>query len=1032
MSEKLELYFRAHTRLLGKPPKEKRDYPQSYVPKWTRGLLLFDCASTKDINQRLLFGSFAQCELNEKRGRYEPLECGLFYADGADGHTADPLSKREREIIERFAQGSLYRVLPLKKFREEIFLSILAKGLLVAGWNLPFLLSRIAVHTNPSRDNGRSFSLYFARRNSGEVSGCWPGIQVESIGAGQTLYRNLKVSPRDKEWKRSQNAKKVRPLDLQSLSLALTGEVWSGPDAACDMFGLPKVLGVGYENEGRVTKPEIEHSLRGLFRQLELLNALKAEFDRHRIVAAYPDRIISPGSLVKNYFRAVNVKPPFCSDKLNGIAMQSTIAGRVEAKIRRVPVPVTYLDWHACYPAISELLKCRELATAERLELRRFSKEVREIATLEPGELLKRCLDPKFWASFLRCFVKVQPEGSILPARCQYSEREDFDPVIGWEHITSHEPFYVSGPTFAASCLLGKPPAVISAVQVVPKSRQVVRTVMLRDEIQYDPLRDELSEKLVELRAQLKKTAPHLAGGIKVACNSAASGLWCELDTTDLKQAREVLAFSGSKRFRHKERVTQFEKPGNFYCPAISALVFGGSHLLLAMLEKMITDKGGLWLFCDTDGAAIVSTEKGGKIATPAGPLYSLSWAEVDAIRDTFESLNPRQGTPFLKLEDENYAEDGKTRTQLLGYAVVSKRYALFNVSKDGDIVVRKASGHVLGNYQAPYSVREWERHNRKTWTEDLPPWIYEGWRWLLTRELKTGNTRAPRWLNLPAVIPYPISTPAQWRKIGERLEPFTETVRPMTEALKFFNPHLGKELELPISALWLAAPVRDLVRLYGAQLINAQTGERGWLRRSKERSNSELSLSHPCAVTFRSILERHLMAPEPRFNDSLGETCTAHSTGVLQRKHVIAAELRHYLGKEASHRWAYGLPDAIGAEERRVQYEPARLPEPPQAPAKPDDLIIKARTFPSALLARKAKVDKETVLRFRRDGNVRPNSRTKIIAALRDLIYRRNLKREAQKQCEVETIKAIKRLSRKIAIQSGQLPEPEYTGAAL
>lgn len=1030
MPEKLELHFRAHTRLFGKPPREKRDYPQSYVPKWTRGLLLFDCATSTDINQNLLFGTFAQCELNETTGRYDPLECGLFYADGADGHKADPLSKSETKILERFADNSLYRVLPLKKFREEVFLPILAKGLLVTGWNMPFLLSRIASKVNAAQKNSRAFSMYFAARENptiktGRQSQCWPGIQVESLGAGQALFQNLKVSLRDKDWQKEVNATKIRPLDLQSLALALTGEVWSGSSAACDVFGLPKIPGVEYENAGRITKPEIEHSLRGLFRQIELLNALKIEFDKHPIVA-HPERVISPGSLAKNYYRAANVKPPFCSDKLNGIAQQSTIAGRVEAKVRRVSVPVTYVDFHAQFPAISGLLKCRELATAERLELCRFTKEMREIAAMEPGKLLERCLDPKFWASFLRSFVKVQPEESVLPARCHYSEGEGFDPVIGWERVTSHEPFYVSGPTFVASCLLGKPPAVISAVQVVPKGKQAVRSVMLCGEVQYDPLRDELSERLVELRGKLKKTAPHLAGGTKVACNSAASGLWCELDTTDLKQPKEVLVFSGSKRFRHRESVTQFEKPGNVYCPAISALVFGGSHLLLAMLEKMITDKGGLWLFVDTDGAAIVSTPLGGKIAAPAGPLHSLSWAEVDAIRSRFESLNPRTGTPFLKLEDENFAEDGKTRRQLHGFSVVSKRYALSNISENGDIVVRKASGHVLGNYQAPYSVKEWERRNRKTWKEDLPPWIYEGWRWLLSRELKTGNARAPRWLNQPAVIPYPVSTPAQWRKIGQRLDPFTETVRPMTEAFKFFNPHLGEEQELPISlGLWFTAPSRDLARLYGAQLINARTGERGWLRKSGERSNSELSLSHPCAVTFRSILERHLMAPEPRFNDSLGETCTAHSTGVLYRKHIIAAELRHYLGKEASHRWAYGLPDAIGAEERRVQYEPAGLPEPPKTPAKPHDLIVEARTFPATLLACKAKVNKRTVLRFRRDGNVRPSSRTKVIAALRDLIYRRDLRREAQGRTKKEGSDAIKRLSAKLSLQDGTLPKP-------
>ena len=41
----------------------------------------------------------------------------------------------------------------------------------------------------------------------------------------------------------------------------------------------------------------------------------------------------------------------------------------------------------------------------------------------------------------------------------------------------------------------------------------------------------------------------------------------------------------------------------------------------MAMLEQCVTELGGTWAFCDTDSMAIVSTENGGLVACPGGPI---------------------------------------------------------------------------------------------------------------------------------------------------------------------------------------------------------------------------------------------------------------------------------------------------------------------------------------------------------------------------------------------------------------------------
>src|SRR4029077_16198400 len=67
------------------------------------------------------------------------------------------------------------------------------------------------------------------------------------------------------------------------------------------------------------------------------------------------------------------------------------------------------------------------------------------------------------------------------------------------------------------------------------------------------------------------------------------------------------------------------------------------SRLLLAMLERCITNAGGTYLFCDTDSAAIVSTKHRQTISMPDGqrPITAMSWDEVDDIIREFENLNP-------------------------------------------------------------------------------------------------------------------------------------------------------------------------------------------------------------------------------------------------------------------------------------------------------------------------------------------------------------------------------------------------------
>jgi hypothetical protein len=92
--------------------------------------------------------------------------------------------------------------------------------------------------------------------------------------------------------------------------------------------------------------------------------------------------------------------------------MGAFFAGRAECTIRRTPVPITYLDFHAQFSAINNLLNCREILCAERLEFADFTGAAREMID---RVTLDDCFRPELWKQQLRWFALVEPHKDVVP-----------------------------------------------------------------------------------------------------------------------------------------------------------------------------------------------------------------------------------------------------------------------------------------------------------------------------------------------------------------------------------------------------------------------------------------------------------------------------------------------------------------------------------------------------------------------------------------------------------------------------------------
>ena len=249
--------------------------------------------------------------------------------------------------------------------------------------------------------------------------------------------------------------------------------------------------------------------------------------------------------------------------------------------------------------------------------------------------------------------------------------------------------------------LTGTVPAIEEAVTFTPGPPQKdLKPINLlgREEFRVDPLKDDAFKRLIDLRDEAKRNDDPAAKSIKITANSTSYGIFIEIirDEASKPKVLHVYGFDGGCR---EEKATVLEKPGRYFNPLLGVLITGAARLMLALAEKLVTDEGLDWVFCDTDSLSI---------ARPDGMERETFSQKAQGVIDWFEPLNPYEMPgSILQMESQNFAVDGDGLEALFAYAISAKRYALFNIEATGRPVLRKASAHGLGHLVPPYSNEE-------------------------------------------------------------------------------------------------------------------------------------------------------------------------------------------------------------------------------------------------------------------------------------------------------------------------------------
>lgn len=566
-----------------------------------------------------------------------------------------------------------------------------------------------------------------------------------------------------------------------------------------------------------------------------------------------------------------------------GIFMQSYFGGRAECRIRNWEVPVCPVDFMSQYPTVNELLDNWSVLTADRVS---FPDATDEIRTLLSTISLTHCFTRSLWPQF-RFFGLVQPDNDILPVRTVYNGTTQ---NIGINYLTSKGPLWFAGPDIIASILFtGKVPYIEKAIRVVPEGKQKgLKSVSLRGMVKIDARKHSFFRHVIEQRAA-HESDPALHYWLKILANSGSYGLFVELNPNGAHNAK-LKVFSGEESFETTSDVV--EEPGPWFAPHIASLITAGGRLLLAMLEKCITDAGGTYLFCDTDSAAIVSSEHRRQIRMPDGaePITAFSFDEVDEISRRFESLNPYNGkTSILKVHKLNW-DQNKKRRQLYGYSIAAKRYALYTKTHD-DIEIVEPKAHGLGYFYPP-------KDSPEGWNHETPQWIFEAWDWVM-RGVLGMKRRNPPWLGLPVMMKLTLSTPHHaLRNLAKNPVTRPNNFMMIPQISRFGYPE-GVD---PNRCTFITSFSSDREQWMNAKCVNIYDPQSPVYELTNEYDGRRA-----VPKDFFMLLESYQNHPEAKSLGPDGKPCEVDTRGLLQRAHIVANWPPVYIGKEHDRHWEEG-----------------------------------------------------------------------------------------------------------------------------
>ena len=916
-------------------PDLKPTQPQRKAPQ-IDGMLVFDCETRTDKTQALTFGSYRFLVA----GRC--LEEGLFFADDL---TAD-----ERETLERYARGHSadtdprgipergipsnpeLRLLPIAEFRRLLYrVTYKGRGLLVA-FNFPFDASRCALGYVESRDRflgGFTFQFFQYPDRDGRLRAhpYRPGIAVKHMDSKRALKGFTGTVDPDKIDQIPEGDLKPKKgyvfrghmLDLRTLAFALTDRSLS-LEAACELFGVEhgkqKV-----EKHGIITPEYIDYNRRDVLATIELAAKLLAEYALHPIELQVT-KAYSPASIGKAYLQAMGVTPimarmPDFPKRYCGFSESAFFGGRASAHVRKVPVPVVYIDFLSQYSTVNVLMGLWRFVTAREIRVIEDCRE--ELAALLRDVTPDWVLDASNWKR-LAGFARIVPYGDVLPLRAKY-RGNSWQIGVNYVHASSDDPndgLWYAWPDLVASVLLtGKVPQIVEAIRITPVGKaKGLKKLAFRGQVPINPRSQDFFKAVIEERARLaartdlsEAERDRLRRSLKTLGSATSYGIFAQMDRQE-SDKEVALTCYGIDPTPYPCKVKHPEAPGEYCFPPLASLITSGGHLLLALLERLVADRGGTYAMEDTDSMAIVASQRGCLVACPGGPykmkdgreaIRALSWEQVADIVERFGQLNPydRTAVPhsILKIEDDNYDPITTKQRQLWCLAISAKRYVLFLRDRNGEPeLLRKGinngedgwSQHGLGHLLNPSDPTSEDRS-----------WIAQAWLGIVRRSLGLATQPLP-FADRVALGQITVSSPEVLRPLAKLNagKPYAKQIKPFNFILSCHVAPYGHPVGADPERFHLIAPYETDPRKWLAlPWIDQYSGKQYRISTTLATGTRQIAR----VKSYGDVLEEYEFHEEAKCADASGAPSDKQTVGLLQRRHVLIEWPPRFIGKESN-----------------------------------------------------------------------------------------------------------------------------------
>lgn len=904
-------------------------------------MVVFDCETRTNRAQALTFGSYRFLV----EGRC--LEEGLFYADD--------LSTSEREVLESYARthaadtdprsipereipsDSQLRLLPIADFRALLHrVAYKGRGLLVA-FNFPFDISRVALSFVSSRDRflgGFTLQLFQYRDKDGRqrVNPYRPGIAVKHMDSKRALKGFTGAIDPDKLDQIPEGAEIPKPkkgyvfrghmLDAKTLAFALTDQGMT-LERACEVFGVEHGKQKA-EKHGIITPEYIDYNRRDVLATAELTAKMLVEYARHPIELQVT-KAYSPASIGKAYLHAMGVTPimarmPDFPKRYCGYAESAFFGGRASAHVRKVPVPIVYCDFLSQYSTVNVLMGLWRFAIAHEIRVIEDARE--ELAGLLAVVTPEWVLDPANWKR-LTGYARIIPDGDVLPLRAKYRGNAW---QIGVNHVyaSSDDPkdgLWYAWPELVASVLLtGKVPRIVEAFSIAPIGKaQGLKPIAFRGQVPIDPRSQDFFKVVIEERMRLAARTDlsvaeraRLKRSLKTLGSATSYGIFAQMDRQESDRGVKLTCY-GIDAETYECKVKHPEAPGEYCFPPLAALITSAGHLLLALLERLVTDRGGTYAMEDTDSMAIVASEHGGLVACPGGPyrtddgreaIRALSWEQVADIVERFTQLNPydRVVVPgsILKIEDDNFDPITKEQRQLWCLAISAKRYALCLRDRNGEPELLRPGVNLPED-----SSVGWSEHGLGHLLNPIDPssedrgWIAQAWLGIARRSLGLAAEPLP-FADRVAVGQITVSSPDVLRPLGKLNadKPYPEQIKPFNFILSCHVAALGQPSDVNSERFHLIAPYeRDPRRWLALPWIDQYSGKQYRISTTLATGTKHIAR----VKSYGEVLEEYEFHEEAKCAGANGAACGKQTVGLLQRRHVRIEWPPRFIGKESN-----------------------------------------------------------------------------------------------------------------------------------